>query len=189
MFFNDIRNRQRIDLQSFNNTNFLFSSKKLKRIDTYAIMKTSADGNCLWNAISNALFGNENYMPLLRLFTYFCFLKYYSYFLNVCRYETHCIDFYIREVLTLGAWGRDIHVLALSLVLKRSIYIYEKISKKKPTLSRGRSITGIQSDKFPVLIFYNRNHYETIIPNSNNELLLSPQLVIYKEVDNEESFF
>ena len=50
-------------------------------------------------------------------------------------------------------------------------------------------MTGIQSDKFPVLIFYNRNHYETIIPNSNNELLLSPQLVIYKEVDNEESFF
>jgi hypothetical protein len=44
------------------------------KIREYYIIHTSSNGNCLWNAISLALFGNENNYIILRILTYYMFL-------------------------------------------------------------------------------------------------------------------
>ena len=162
----------------------------MRRINAnYAIMRTSADGNCLWNSISNALFGHENFMIFLRLFTYFSFFKYHNYFVNICRNETECLDFYIREALTLGEWGRDINFLALSIILSRKIFVYAKTVPVEPELQLGRSIIEVHSDNYPVLIHFNRNHFETIIPANNNILLEPPQLNWYPPAPSDITFY
>ena len=183
-FFNEIRSKERITLETKDVVDKLNHSKKLKKINkNYYIIKTSKDGNCLWNAICNALFGNENYMVMLRLFTFFCFLKYKEYFNNICKYEQHCLDYYIRESLTLGAWGRDIHFLALSIVVKRNIFVYNIIS---PSFI-GRRISGINSKELPIIIhFSNNNHFEAIIPRDNNINLDEPQLNLFQPISPDE---
>ena len=119
-FFENIRNMNILVLDSIDNLNERFSSKNLRRIDTCAIMQTTGDGNCLWNCVSNSLFGNENYSILFRLFTFYTMFKHSVYFQRTCLTETRELKFYMQESLSLGVWGRDIHVLALSILLNRT---------------------------------------------------------------------
>ena len=92
-----IRSTERLSVTDLNDAPERFHSHNLRRIHNYCLMTTTGDGNCLWNAVSNALFGDENFTKMLRLFTFYSFINNQQYFHNICVFETNRLDFYIRE--------------------------------------------------------------------------------------------
>jgi hypothetical protein len=68
----------------------------------------SSNGNCLWNAISLALFGNEDNYIILRILTYYMFLLYETKFnLLIQRFEPNNrnLNFFKTIALTNMDWG------------------------------------------------------------------------------------
>ena len=152
----------------------------MSRIRDYWKVTTTGQGNCLWNAVSLTVFGTETEMLFLRLATFYSFVIHNDYFLRVCRTERESLDFYKREALTEGVWGRDIHVLALSLVLQRPIYVFETLSKRQGTLelTTGRNMINIPG-KRPIYIYFRNNHYEALIPSNDAVSIYKPSLILY----------
>ena len=184
---NLIRTTERLSINELPDAYDRYQSRNLRRINNYSLMTTTGDGNCLWNAVSNAIFGNESYMKILRLFTFYVFINHQEYFNRMCNFENNTLDFYMRESLGLGVWGRDIHILGFSLVLQRPIYVYAKVNSNKniseAELERGRIISAsLDFNRRPILIHFSRNHYETILPHTNNLILAPPNLSIYESL-------
>ena len=97
------------------------------------------------------------------------------------------MDFYIKESLEFGTWGRDIHILALSILLKRKVYVFELISKIKPYLERGRIISGVESNEKPLILHFQRNHFDLVVPENLNVNVPVPRLNIYEPLNKVES--
>ena len=73
--------------------------------------------------------------------------------------------------------------------MNRKIFVYAKTVRVEPELQLGRSFIGVYSDNYPVLIHFNRNHFETIIPANNNILLEPPRLNLYQPAPTDITFY
>ena len=93
-------------------------------------VKTTGDGNCLFNALSITLCGSESMSRLLRVLCAYGLYKYKQVILEAFRHaypNRDPIQYYItafNESIPLGAWGSDHHLLALSFLLNRPILQY-----------------------------------------------------------------
>ncbi len=64
-------------------------------------------------------------------------------------------NFYIEESLQLRVWGRDMHIFALSIVLRRSINVYNHIGKSNEELIGGQAYCGVNIRNLgPIIIIW-----------------------------------
>ena len=92
----------------------------------YTTVPTSPDGNCLWHMVSLGLCGTEELMPDLRVLTLVTLLeneRYFRHLLSSEDYHDESFADLVETAATLGAWGGKFHLHALSLALKRPIYV------------------------------------------------------------------
>ncbi len=133
------------------------SKKLVKSYREYCKIAASPDGNCLYNSISLLLSGTQNKMKILKLITAFTIIKHKNFFDSIVQSDLHVenCNFFIEEALKLGVWGRDIHIFALSIALKRSINVFNRIGKKNEDLVGGQSYCGVRDTQFePLLLIY-----------------------------------
>ena len=109
----------------------------------YVPVRTTGDGNCMYNTISIALHGTEEYTAHLRAITVYNLLENKEHMLevmkpstqlllrNVDRNEENITGITEREWIKLlqeaaqdQCWGNHFHLHALCLMLKRPIYMY-----------------------------------------------------------------
>ncbi|CAF1020572.1 unnamed protein product [Brachionus calyciflorus] len=86
-------------------------------------LQTTGDGNCLYNSLSLALFGNESYSKNIKLCMVFIILEYEEYFRNLVQSFQYA-EGYEKTVVacsTLGIFGNEFNMVALSLLFLRPI--------------------------------------------------------------------
>jgi hypothetical protein len=170
----------------FNDLAEIYIQKRVyrKEFDEYfkthfSQIRTTPNGNCLYNAISIVLIGDERLNTLLRLMVLYAFKLNFDFINDVIRvFETNSINFYANEAARNFAWGRDIHLFVLSLILKRPIYTfscYDAFSS-----SNGQLFDALSTNDNPIMLsFVNQNHWEAVVPYSKDYPNLRPAVNIY----------
>lgn len=117
------------------------------------------DGNCLWNMASISLCGSQILQPLLRKLTVFTIIIYKKNFENILKNES---DDYIKKpdalqlkmedivyrAKTDKKWGNEYHLLALSTLLNKNIYIYSEFIKKGKFIIRKSATENTLKENF-----------------------------------------
>ena len=91
---------------------------------------TSGDGNCLFNALSLTIAGNEHLSAVLRLLCVYGLVKHKDTMLRAITRAwgtSRAIDMYSRDLFIAvrnGEWGTDDHLFVMSLVLNRPIFLF-----------------------------------------------------------------
>ena len=91
---------------------------------------TSGDGNCLFNALSLTIAGNEHLSAVLRLLCVYGLVKHKDSMLRAITRAwgtSRAIDMYSRDLFIAvrnGEWGTDDHLFVMSLVLNRPIFLF-----------------------------------------------------------------
>ena len=143
-------------------TNFKISlaEKNLK------IRIVSGDGNCLFRAISDQIYGTDKHYPILR--------RYCMDYLEIKKshfkpYIEGDFDEYIKDKRRDTVWGDDIEIEIFSEIYNRPIEIYkgnniplktfhEYYSSNDEIIDYNFSLTPIR------LSYHKKNHYNSIIP-------------------------
>lgn len=103
--------------------------------ESYFVMRTNGDGNCLFRALSWTLFGTQEYYLCCRLLCICEFLQHLEFFrLHVPLLTTqimniknliHCTAI-IQPTNQIG-WGDSVHIKAMSIATDRIINLYTEV--------------------------------------------------------------
>ena len=91
---------------------------------------TSGNGNCMFNALSLTLAGNEHLSAVLRLLCVYGLVKHKDTMLRAITRgwgSSRANDMYSRDLyiaVTNGEWGTDDHLFVMSLALNRPIFLF-----------------------------------------------------------------
>lgn len=135
--------------------------------NAYAI-QTTADGNCLFHAISIALFGNESQTYNIKLCTAFIIYDNQEFFRRVLQADgnVYTIEKMIEETAQFGIWGTHLTIIALNLLTLRPIYSYSNIREN----SINTNITLISHNDLNLCIAFdsNINHFSGVLGTINS---------------------
>ena len=102
-------------------------------LQTFTPVTTTADGNCMYHALSRVVCGSEQLSVVFRLLAAYAVVKYRHVMINALHdafpLQTHdenerkCNTLLV-SALTIGDWGSDFHLFLLSLLLDRPIFLY-----------------------------------------------------------------
>ena len=179
---------EEINKKLFKNRKFITSNKdqeekiknNLEKLNFF-IKKIEGDGNCMFRAVSDQIYGNEEYHYIIREKCMKYLLierKFFSQFVEGGDKE---FDNYINMKSKLGVWGDDVELQAISEIYNRPIEIYSGSNKPLKTfheninefnLKKENEEGNIKEDKIkisPIRISYHgKEHYNSIIPRKNN---------------------
>jgi hypothetical protein len=128
---------------------------------SFAPIKTEANGNCLYNAISMILFGNSQNYWMIKLGLGAVFVNHESYVKNIIDTFDDKSEYtkVLFESVRDGAWGNHYHILMLSALLKKPIYVYtDTLSHHKYCVNQKLSFNK------PVCILLVSNHFTALMP-------------------------
>lgn len=145
----------------------------LMKKNDFEIKIISGDGNCLFRAISDQVYGSEEHHNIIRekCMDYIVVLKrFFSLFIE------GDFDNYIKEKRKSGIWGDDIELEAMSEIYNRPIEIYSG-SEKPLRCFHEDKIFYLDKNKnhiylTPIRISYHgKKHYNSVIPlkDDNNK--------------------
>ena len=157
-----------ISLSEEQELKFQISMKKIN----FLIKKVSGDGNCMFRAVSDQVYGSEQYHSILRE-------KCMDYLVVQKRFFELFIegDFnnYINEKRKNGTWGDDIELEALSEIYNRPIEIYSGSTKPLRSFHEDKKFYLDKNNKnkdivlTPIRISYHgKKHYNSIVPIKND---------------------
>lgn len=144
------------------------------------IKEIQGDGNCLFRAISDQVYGDERYHDILRdkCMDYISIeRKFFSQFVEGGEAS---FDEYIAMKRTSGVWGDDIELQALSEIYNRPIEIFLNSNKPLKTFHENydgcsRNCNNVDYNninnvkKFPIRVSYHgKAHYNSVIPSKTN---------------------
>ena len=132
------------------------------------IKEVKGDGNCLFRAVSDQVYGTDQYYELLRE-------KCMDYLVIMRRFFEPYIgedfDDYIKEKRKNQTWGDDIELEALSEIYSRPVEIYKGSNKPLKTFHENKYYSKYDTNNdinftlYPIrLSYHKRNHYNSIIP-------------------------
>ena len=164
------------NISSFcNNSNISLSQeqelkfKNLMKRNNFEIREVSGDGNCLFRAISDQIYGTDKYYEIIRekCMDYLeVQKKFFQFFVE------GNFDEYIKEKRKSGVWGDDIELEALSEIYNRPIEIYSGTTvplkcfhedTKKFLYKEGTVTAPIR------LSYHGSKHYNSVIPLHNDD--------------------
>lgn len=149
----------------------------------YKIREIEGDGNCLYRAIADQVYGTENYFDIVksRCIDYIEIEK--DFFCQFIEGGKDKFEDYIAMKRMNGVWGDDIEIQALSEIYNRPIELYSHSKEPLKTFhetsnsyTRGyerenNNDTKDNNSKFPIrLSYHGRSHYNSIIPMDNYQM-------------------
>ena len=102
-------------------------------LQTFKPIRTTGDGNCMYNALSLAFCGTEYLSIIIRLLTTYALVKHRTAMIDALshiyfngNHEQHiqALTDTMHKAIHLGVWGTDLHLFSLSLLLNRPIFSY-----------------------------------------------------------------
>ena len=137
------------------------------------------DGNCMFRAISDQVYGNEEKYDLLRQKCMDYLLIERDFFEQFVEGGKNGFDEYINMKRKNGVWGDDIELQALSEIYNRPIEIYSNSTKPLKTFHEDKNEFKREGNEkinndcndfvMPIRISYHgKNHYNSIVPNKEN---------------------
>ena len=149
-----------------------FKSLLLK--NNMQIKEVKSDGNCMFRAVSDQVYGKDEYYELLRekCMDYIVILR--NFFEPFIEDD---FDFYIKEKRKNQTWGDDIELEALSEIYNRPIEIYKGSNIPLKTFHENKYFSDDEEYKnnnfslTPIrLSYHNKNHYNSIIPLESDKI-------------------
>ena len=162
---------------------------------------TTGDGNCLYNALSTAMYGSEDQALLIKLWTAITLVLQKS---KVCKlFDSHCLQFVdwdynsaLHDILTPGKWSSSWHIVAASVALNHPVSsVYPRMNSRKEPAYKVLNTTIVPSDKnnVPICIHWtgrpkqpgrnwNPNHFIALV-----DTLETFQVIDLLNSSNEES--
>jgi OTU domain-containing protein 5 len=151
--------------------NIIISLNKQQELEFLNLMKknffeirvVAGDGNCLFRAISDQVYGSEKYHDIIRkkCMDYIVVLKRFF-----CLFIEGDFDKYIETKRKSGCWGDDIELEAISEIYNRPIEIYSGSEKPLRCFhedSSNNKNSGIEVT--PIRISYHgKKHYNSVVP-------------------------
>ena len=187
-----------------NNSNIVLNEdqelifEKIMKRNNFEIQKVSGDGNCLFRAVSDQVYGTDIHYDIIRQ-------KCMDYLQVQKRFFEHFIegdfDEYIKIKRKDGTWGDDIELEALSEIYDRPIEIYS--GSEKPLKCFHEKNSHVDEKKVPIrLSYHGHNHYNSAIPLKDaeykykmyeNNLIKTPpgtyeEKILTIAIENEENF-
>ena len=168
--------RKLISMNGKQEQNFRVEINKVNLV----IKEIQGDGNCLFRAISDQVYGDERYHDILRdkCMDYISIeRKFFSQFVEGGEAS---FDEYIAMKRTSGVWGDDIELQALSEIYNRPIEIFLNSNKPLKTFHENydgcsRNCNNVDYNninnvkKFPIRVSYHgKAHYNSVIPSKTN---------------------
>ena len=137
------------------------------------------DGNCMFRAISDQVYGSEEKYDLLRQKCMDYLLIERDFFEQFVEGGKNGFDEYINMKRKNGVWGDDIELQALSEIYNRPIEIYSNSTKPLKTFHENKNEFKREGNEkinndlndfvMPIRISYHgKNHYNSIVPNKEN---------------------
>jgi hypothetical protein len=155
----DLRSRFGIcfyNLQHCDAENFSVTNKYDCKIG--ATLYTTPNGNCLYNAISLALYGNEIKFSDIKLGMIFILFEYEAYFRNlVTRFDPEVFETQVENSASLGVFGNSFNIISLSLLFLRPIRCYSFLGK-----SRVADVSKLNG--YPIFLSLRHLHFTPIVP-------------------------
>ena len=144
--------------------------QKIMENNGFLIKKVVGDGNCMFRAFSDQVYGSEKYHNVLRE-------KCMDYLVIQKRFFQEFIegdfDCYINEKRKDGIWGDDIELEALSEIYNRPIEIYSGSEKPLRCFHEDKKLYLNNTNKGIVitpirLSYHGRKHYNSIAPKKDD---------------------
>lgn len=134
----------------------------------FDVLDTKKDGNCLYHAITLALFGNQTSHRQLRLLLLRHVLEHW----NILNRECSAIfDKKLSEIVSRitnqTAWATEAHIFMLSEVLSRPIYVME-VHSSLQIENRIYNSDPANLAKSSIYILLMNKHFEAMVPKNPN---------------------
>ena len=131
---------EEINKKLFKNRKFITLNKdqeekikdELEKLDFF-IKTIEGDGNCMFRAVSDQIYGNEEYHGIIREKCMEYLLIERDFFSQFVEGGNQEFDNYIKMKSKLGVWGDDIELQAISEIYNRPIEIYSGSNKPLKT--------------------------------------------------------
>ena len=125
----------------------------------YAPVLTTGDGNCFYNAISIILFGHEGHSSRLRITNAYVLSLYEQWFtfILIRSGSNITIKQLVEQTCKDKVWANEYNILAMSIVLKKPICIYQH---------HGNSISFASYDiinNLPICLILNNFHFTALL--------------------------
>lgn len=153
------------DVEETNFKKSLFE-KKLK------IKVVRGDGNCLFRAISDQVYGTDKHYNILRRYCMDYLVINKRYFEPYIDEE---FDEYIKDKRRDTVWGDDVEIEVLSEIYNRPVEIYRGSNNPLKTFHEYNSVNNETNDYnfslTPIRLSYHRkNHYNSIVPLASDPI-------------------
>jgi len=136
------------------------------------------DGNCLYRAISDQVYGNENFFESLKAKCLDYLELERDFFGQFIEGGVEKFDDYIKMKKVEGVWGDDIEIQAMSEIYNRPVEIYSYSSVPIKTFHENSLSYARYDREFntlpPIrLSYHGKAHYNSIVSVDNNVFKLS----------------
>ena len=176
-----LNKNQFIDLvKSFRELNAYFYSNLPVDIDYNEIvnkygydfvpLRTSPDGNCLFNAVSLHLCGNENGGFKLKLGSIFILFEYEGFFRSfiISKGFNFTFETFITNTAKIGIWGNSLNIIALSFLTSRAINCFEpnNATSYNPYFN---------PFEYPIVLCLLNSHFVPALPLNDESIMSIPE--------------
>ena len=171
-----LRNVIDLPFYRFQNVDETVSQIFSNKFKSFVFPKTTGDGNCLYNAISLVLFGDENKMETVKLSMLFSSFEYETFIRKYLGKFQQSFEQFIEVTTRDKEWGNDDNFIGLSIATLRPIYSLTSTSDLwcNPT----------SSTRDPIIICNHDEHFTAAVKISQNAQVVYPrynQLALFKE--------
>ena len=140
----------------------------------FEIHKVPDDGNCLFSAISHQVYGDICFHDLIREKCCKFMQLHATRFGDFVDTDTQYINFkdYLDQMGTLGTWGDNLEIIALSELYQRPVEIYDQQTTPRNILSDAMDYA---TNAAPLRITYvrGRTHYNSVVSVNHCDTLLN----------------
>ena len=126
-------------------------------------------------------FGSQDHSKILRFLCIYIFLEfpnYFTYLIN--RYNTNYSNFekFILDSSRDGVWGGNVARAALSIIFNRPIWVISVVNNSSSLINNANL-----SNKEPLVICFDHNHYNSILKINSSSSINKPSLVLDSDIE------
>ena len=139
----------------------------------FFIKQMGRDGNCMFRAVSDQVYGNEEYHNIIREKCMDYLLIERDFFSQFVEGGNKEFDNYIKMKRKSGVWGDDVELQAISEIYNRPIEIYSGSNKPLKTFHENIKEFNLKDEKeenkrvkiSPIRVSYHgKEHYNSVVP-------------------------
>lgn len=131
----------------------------------YKPVITTGDGNCLYNAVSQCLFGDESKQNIIRSCHLFIIFEYEDYFREIYKRYQICnknsFEEFIVQNARMNEWACEFNIIAVALLIDRPINIYNDYNYNFVMWP-----FNLLNLKNPICIGLKNNHFYGLVPRT-----------------------